>query len=183
MKRRKTQPAKAHDQANQAAAFPTLETVHGAAAPEEMERRLRELAGQISADWRGSEFMPPALARRLRDFQFAREKRRKKYGQTKPWGILGLYDHLSGVKLDVEWAEDAAYRRKHKQPYLTWGDYETAKNQGFNRPFFTYTVVAACTAMMVASMMMNGWRFEPLSGEYCHCYKQRHFARLLAYSQ
>ena len=39
--------------------------------------QLRLHAGQLSAEWRGSDFMAPALARRLRDFQFAQEKRRK----------------------------------------------------------------------------------------------------------
>ena len=49
--------------------------------------------------------MAPALARRIRDFQFAQEKRRKKYGDERPWGILGLYDHLAAIRVDVEWAE------------------------------------------------------------------------------
>ena len=119
------------------AIFPTMQIGGGpdtaAVPPEEMERRLRELAGQISSDWRDTDpdnMTAPALARRLRDFQFAREKRRRKYGNSKLWGILGLYDHLSGVKLDVEWAEDAAWRRTNKQPYLKWADYESMKNDG-----------------------------------------------------
>lgn len=128
--------------------FPTVQTN---VPPKEMEKRLREIAGQISADWRGTSFMPPTLARRLRDFQFAREKRRKKYGMFRPWGILGLYYHLSGVKLDIEWAEDAAWRRSNKQPYLAWSDYEATKSEGLNRPFFTFTVVSCCSAMMFTS--------------------------------
>jgi hypothetical protein len=36
--------------------------------------QLRLLAGRLSADWRSPDFMAPALARRLRDFQFASEK-------------------------------------------------------------------------------------------------------------
>ena len=133
---------------------------------EEMEKRLRDLAGQLNHDWRTGPttfIASPALARRLRDFQFAREKRRKKYGVMKLWGILGLYDHLSGVKIDVEWAEDAAWRRLNCKPYLTWGDYEIAKNKGYNRPFFTYFVVSMCTAMMFAAWFVNGWEFEPIS--------------------
>ena len=78
--------------------------------------QLRLLAGQLNADWRGEELMAPALARRLRDFQFAQEKRRKKYGNERPWGILGLYDHLASVRMDVEWAEDAAWRRANGEP-------------------------------------------------------------------
>jgi hypothetical protein len=78
--------------------------------------KLRLLAGQLSADWRGQDFMAPALARRIRDFQFAQEKRRKTYGDERPWGILGLYDHLAGIRIDVEWAEDAASRRANGEP-------------------------------------------------------------------
>ena len=78
--------------------------------------KLRLLAGQLSADWRGQDFMAPALARRIRDFQFAQEKRRKTYGDERPWGILGLYDHLAGIRIDVEWAEDAARRRANGEP-------------------------------------------------------------------
>lgn len=133
---------------------------------EEMEKRLRNIAGQLSVDWRSGPttfIASPALARRLRDFQFAREKRRKKYGVAKPWGILGLYDHLAGVRIDVEWAEDAAWRRVNGKPYLTWGDFESHKNSGGNRPFFTYFIVSLCTSMMFAAWFVNGWKFEPIS--------------------
>ncbi|KAL3919923.1 MAG: hypothetical protein SGILL_003510 [Bacillariaceae sp.] len=60
--------------------------------------QLRLLAGKLNADWGAQDFMAPALARRIRDFQFAQEKRRKKYGDEKPWGILGLYDHLASIR-------------------------------------------------------------------------------------
>ena len=59
---------------------------------EEDIAQLRLLAGKLNADWGGQDFMAPALARRIRDFQFAQEKRRKKYGDERPWGILGLYE-------------------------------------------------------------------------------------------
>jgi len=83
---------------------------------EEDIAQLRLLAGKLNADWRGQDFMAPALARRIRDFQFAQEKRRKKYGDERPWGILGLYDHLAAIRVDVEWAEDAACRRANGEP-------------------------------------------------------------------
>ncbi len=60
--------------------------------------QLRLLAGKLNAGWGAQDFMAPALARRIRDFQFAQEKRRKKYGDEKPWGILGLYDHLASIR-------------------------------------------------------------------------------------
>ena len=77
--------------------------------------QLRQLAAKITPEWSG-EYMAPTLARRLRDFQFAQEKRRKKYGEDKPWGILGLYEHLASIRVDVAWAEDAAWRRANGQP-------------------------------------------------------------------
>jgi hypothetical protein len=83
---------------------------------EEDIAQLRLLAGKLNADWRGQDFMAPALARRIRDFQFAQEKRRKKYGDERPWGILGLYDHLAAIRADVEWAEDGACRRANGEP-------------------------------------------------------------------
>lgn len=83
---------------------------------EEDIAQLRLLAGKLSADWKGQDFMAPALARRIRDFQFAQDKRRRKYGDERPWGILGLYDHLASIRVDVEWAEDAAWRRANGEP-------------------------------------------------------------------
>ena len=88
-------------------------------ASSDMQRddaRLRVLAGQLSRDWRGSDFLAPALACRVRDFQFAQDRRRKKYGDERPWGILGLYDHLAAIRVDVEWAEDSAWRRANGEP-------------------------------------------------------------------
>ncbi len=78
--------------------------------------QLRLVAGQLCIDWVGRDFVAPAIARRIRDFQFAQEKRRKKFGNERPWGILGLYDHLSAVRMDVEWAEVAACRRANGEP-------------------------------------------------------------------
>lgn len=83
---------------------------------EEDIAQLRLLAGKLSADWKGPDFMAPALARRIRDFQFAQDKRRRKYGDERPWGILGLYDHLAAIRVDIEWAEDAAWRRANGEP-------------------------------------------------------------------
>lgn len=105
----------------------------------------------------------PALKRRLRDFNFAQKKRREVYGERQPWGIIGLYDHLSGIRTDIEWAEDAAWRREHGEPYLSWQDFENAKDSGLNQPFFTYTVMIVCTICMILSIGMNNWKFEPLT--------------------
>ncbi len=124
--------------------------------------QLRLLAGKLSADWKGQDFMAPALARRIRDFQFAQDKRRRKYGNERPWGILGLYDHLASIRIDVEWAEDAAWRRANGEPYLSWADFDASKKEGFNRPFFTYFLLFVCTAALIATFAVNGWTVEPL---------------------
>eukprot|EP00980_Cylindrotheca_fusiformis_P013505 scaffold3450_cov114-Cylindrotheca_fusiformis.AAC.10 len=129
---------------------------------EEDIAQLRLLAGKLNAEWGGQDFMAPALARRIRDFQFAQEKRRKKYGDHRPWGILGLYEHLSSIRIDVEWAEDAAWRRANGQPYLSWTDFDASKRKGVNRPFFTYFLLLACTVLLIASIALNGWVLEPL---------------------
>lgn len=105
---------------------------------------------------------PSKFKRRIRDFQFAQEKRRKKYGEERPWGILGLYDHLAAIRVDVEWAEDAAWRRANGEPYLSWVDFDASKKKGSNRPFFTYILLFICTLVMISSIAMNEWSFEPL---------------------
>lgn len=130
---------------------------------EEEIDQLRLLAGTISAGWGSAGFMAPALARRIRDFQFAQEKRRKKYGDERPFGILGLYDHLSSIRIDVEWAEDAALRRANGDPYFSWADFEESKKGSANRPWFTYTLLFVCTILMIASIGVNGWKVENLS--------------------
>lgn len=105
----------------------------------------------------------PALKRRLRDFNFAQKKRREVYGERQPWGIIGLYDHLSGIRTDIEWAEDSAWRREHGEPYLSWQDFENAKDSGLNQPFFTYTIMLVCTVCLILSIGMNDWKFEPFT--------------------
>jgi membrane associated rhomboid family serine protease len=128
---------------------------------EEEVQRLRLLAGKISNNWGNADFMAPALARRIRDFQFAQEKRRKKYGDERPWGILGVYDHLASIRIDVEWAEDAAQRRANGDPYQSWADFDENKKGANNRPYFTYLLLFICSAVMIGSIAVNQWSVEP----------------------
>lgn len=107
--------------------------------------------------------MSPALERRVRDFKFAQHKRKEKYGDNRPWGVLGLYEHLASIRMDLEWAEDAAWRRAHEEPYLSWQDFEMKRTKGTNRPFFTYFLLVFCTVMLIVSIGVNGWKVEPLS--------------------
>lgn len=124
--------------------------------------KLRLLAGKLSADWRSRDFMAPALARRIRDFAFAQDKRRRTYGDERPWGILGLYDHLAAIRVDVAWAEDAAWRRANGEPYMSWSDFDSGTKQGINRPFFTYFLLFVCTILLGTSFILNGWKVEAL---------------------
>lgn len=135
---------------------------HNMEARGEEIARLRLLAGQLSLDWKSPDFMPPALARRIRDFQFAQEKRRKKYGDERPWGILGLYDHLASIRIDVEWAEDAATRRANGDSYQSWADFDESKKGGSNRPYFTYALLFVSLLLMILSIGANQWEVEPL---------------------
>jgi membrane associated rhomboid family serine protease len=107
----------------------------------------------------------PELERRCMDFRLAQRKRRDKYGASKPWGFFGMYQHLSSVRMDLEWAEDAAWRRQHGQPYLSWADFDAAfaSSSGRRRPLLTYALIAICTLLMVVEFAVNDWNVEPLS--------------------
>ena len=132
-----------------------------AVVPQYTVSELVKYLGATDDDVHG---LPPALERRVRDFKFARSKRLERHGEQKPWGIYGLYAHLSDIRADLEWAEDAAWRRQQDQPYLSWRDFEDGRDKGLhNRPWFTYTILFLCTIMMIVTLGVNGWVFEPLS--------------------
>lgn len=83
-------------------------------AQEEIE--IRRVSSMINRRWNDENIDISSLERRLRDFRFARIERSKKYGTSTPWGIMFLYFHLAGIRIDVEWAEDAHRRREHNMP-------------------------------------------------------------------
>ena len=122
-----------------------------------------ELVATLGHDSVDLKSLHPTLERRVRDFRFAQRKRREKEGTHKPWGIFGLYAHLASIRADLEWAEDAAWRREHGEPYFSWKDYEKARNKGMNRPFFTYLTMFVSTIMMIVTFSLNNWKIEPLS--------------------
>lgn len=107
--------------------------------------------------------LPPELERRTLDFRLAQTKRRAKYGENHDWGVFGLYEHLSSVRIDLEWAEDAAWRRQHGEPYLAWIDFDTARQKGYNRPWFTYFIIFICTIMLIVEFGVNDWKMESMS--------------------
>ena len=124
---------------------------------------MAELIKHLGVDDSSNVNLPPSLERRVQDFRFAQNKRREKYGDQKPWGIYGLYAHLSDIRADLEWAEDAAWRRHRGQPYLSWRDFDNTRDKGLHsRPIFTYSVMVLCTIMLFVTIGMNGG-FEPLT--------------------
>jgi membrane associated rhomboid family serine protease len=80
-------------------------------------------------------------------------------------GIFGLYAHLSDVRIDLEWAEDAAWRRNHGRPYLSWSDFDTLRTKGVNnRPWFTYFLMFLCSVMLLVEFGLGNWTVAPISG-------------------
>jgi hypothetical protein len=77
---------------------------------------IQNIANKISVEWSGKKLVAPSVARRFVDFQFARLKRKAKYGAASPWGVLGLYEFLANVRTDVDWAEQAAKARANGEP-------------------------------------------------------------------
>jgi membrane associated rhomboid family serine protease len=125
---------------------------------------VSELVASLGNDEKGWQSLPPALERRIRDFKFAQIKRMERHGENKPWGIFGLYAHLSDIRADLEWAEDAAWRRQNGEPYLSWNDFEKSRDKGLkNRPLFTYFIIFLSTIMLLVSFAVNDWKIEPMS--------------------
>jgi membrane associated rhomboid family serine protease len=123
---------------------------------------LTELVATLGSGTNETE-LPPELERRVRDFRLAQQKRRETHGEQKRWGIFGMYAHLAGVRVDLEWSEDSAWRRSNGQPYLSWKDFDEARQKGINnRPIFTYALIFVCSVMMVVEIGLNGWKFAPL---------------------
>ena len=124
---------------------------------------LRARAAILSKNWADKENLAPVLARRLRDFEFAQKKRRKYLGETRKFGILGMYDFLSAVRQDVDWADEAAFRRSNCLPYQRWSDYVNSTANLSNIPIFAYSILIICTISLIVSIGLNGWEFESFS--------------------
>ena len=74
-----------------------------------------------------------------------------------------MYAHLSDLRIDLEWAEDAAWRRNNGRPYLSWADFDKLHNKGANRPWFTYFLLFVCSVMMIVEFGL-GERIEVARG-------------------
>lgn len=106
--------------------------------------------------------MDPELQRRVLDFRLAQQKRREKYGEHGKTGIFGMYAHLSDVRCDLEWSEDAAWRRKHGHPYLSWTDFDAVRQKTAHRSWFTYFIIFICSIMLIVEFGLNDWKVAPL---------------------
>jgi hypothetical protein len=98
-----------------------MESVHAEESPEQRERQIAELCRLIRQERsRLVESNPDYdLILRVKDFKRARFLRHETYN-VRPYGIFGLFQHLAEIRLDLEWAEDAAWRRKNGKAYFSW---------------------------------------------------------------
>jgi len=134
-----------------------------AVRPSPSRYSLRDLVKTLGNE-KDTRELSPELERRVLDFRLAQSKRRDKHGEQSRFGIFGMYAHLSDVRIDLEWSEDAAWRRRNGHPYVSWSDFDAARNKGAsNRPWFTYFVVFLCTIMLIVEFGLNDWVVEPLS--------------------
>jgi len=78
--------------------------------------RLERLARLLSPTWFGKYEFSPEYAQRLVNFKYAQQKRREIYGFESPWGIMGLYEHLSTIRNDIRWAEEVERRKEYGLP-------------------------------------------------------------------
>lgn len=108
------------------------------------------------------------LDRRVRDFRLAQQKRWNKYGSAKKWGVFGMYNHLNTIRLDLEWTQDAAWRRQYNQPYLSWNDFDTkmVHSRKEKQLYCTYGIILICTIMLIMEFYINDWQMAPLSQNF-----------------
>ncbi|CAB9525445.1 Inactive rhomboid protein 1 [Seminavis robusta] len=103
-----------------------------------------------------------SVERRIQDFERARTLRQDKYRASRPWGILGMFDHLSGIRDDLQWAEHAAARRAQQEPYVGWADYMKDHERNYHRlPVFVIAVTIISTVMFIYTMSLADWKFAP----------------------
>jgi membrane associated rhomboid family serine protease len=104
----------------------------------------------------------PKVAYWIKLFQFAQSERRIRKGTVRPYGIIGMFSNVSDIRSDLKWAQDAAYRREHGSPYISWEDFYDKETKGRVYPFFTYTFMTASVALMVIAFHKNDWKVEEM---------------------
>lgn len=120
----------------------------------ELLENLRMSNGDLSS-------VEKPIRRHVKNFHYAQNQRAKKH-RFRPFGIIGLFCNLSGIRSDLHWAGDAAWRRRHGKPHISWEDFEAKRNKGLGFPFFTCLIIMASISMMIIAFYMNGWKIEDM---------------------
>ncbi|KAL3906542.1 MAG: hypothetical protein SGILL_009230 [Bacillariaceae sp.] len=105
--------------------------------------------------------LDPTRALYIKLFEFAQAQRDKE-GRSTRWFILGTFKHLSDIRGDMMWAQDAAYRRENGEPYVAWADYYKKEQKDLVRPWFIYGIILGSIAHTIIAFDYNDWKFEPL---------------------
>lgn len=103
------------------------------------------------------------LLHRVEDFHMARFLRRQQGSSIQPCCIFGLFRLLSDLQLDLEWAEDAAWRRNNEKVYLSWSDFQAIHQQTLQPAYFVYGMLALSTILLAVSFFLNEWESAPFS--------------------
>jgi hypothetical protein len=126
--------------------------------PSSLRQLIKAIQTKQVADQDGT------LEQRMHDFERARSLRRDKYRKSSPSGILGMYQYLSGIRMDLQWAEQAAARRSHGKSYMGWADYTKEHERRFrDLPIFIIAITILSTIMLIYTMYLSNWEFAPTS--------------------
>ncbi|KAL3937484.1 MAG: hypothetical protein SGBAC_007421 [Bacillariaceae sp.] len=110
----------------------------------------------------GEPNLDPRLGRRARDFQFAQSERARKTKSDSWFTSFDLFNHLACVRADIQWAEDAAWRRENNEPYVSWEDYEQKRKQkNWKHPYLVYLILICHFFAMMYQFHLGGWTVEP----------------------
>lgn len=100
----------------------------------------------------------PRLGHHARCFAFARSERAK---ISKPPILASLIEtscHIADIRADMQWASDAAWRRKNRQPYVRWSDFEIMrKKKDWKRPYLTYLILISHFVTMLYEFYLSNW--------------------------
>mmetsp|Transcript_12602 Transcript_12602/g.30095 ORF Transcript_12602/g.30095 Transcript_12602/m.30095 type:complete len:529 (+) Transcript_12602:205-1791(+) len=111
----------------------------------------------------GESSLDPRLGRRARDFQFAQSERARKSKTPQLITSMELFYHLADIRADIQWAEDAAWRRENDEPYVSWEDFEQKRKQkSWKRPYLVYLILISHFVMMIYQFYVSGWTFAPI---------------------
>ncbi|CAJ1945470.1 unnamed protein product [Cylindrotheca closterium] len=105
----------------------------------------------------------PRLGRRARDFAFAQSERSLRGEKISVGGFLSLLDAVVNIRADLQWAEDAAWRRENGKPYVSWEDYEHQRKQNsWKRPYLTYAIMIVHFCAMIYVFALSDWKPESM---------------------